>query len=299
MGDLVTLARGISGSAPLEKAELWRFRDDGVTNDIISLLQDGHGDTTLVTLDDIAHVALQPKDMVFVRVRSDWQQTPTVHAHGEIKYRGRYRIVRGKTRLKEFIEQAGGFTTEASLAEARVIRASFRALKDPEYERLQAVARVSGLADMSPSERAYLKTKGREQRGRLAIDFERLFLEGDESQNIILQGADVVFIPRQRRTVSVSGQLQRPGLVEFEEGRRVGFYLEEGGGYAFNADRRGARLIRARTGQREKLNKNLIVEPGDEIWVPEKEYRDVWGFVQDTMRSVAEGLTLILLVRAI
>ena len=61
-----------------------------------------------------------------------------------------------------------------------------------------------------------------------------------------------------------------------------------------------SRIVRvSRTGQREKLDKNLMVEAGDEIWVPEKQYRDVWAIVQSTMRSVAEGLTLILLVRAI
>ena len=34
-----------------------------------------------------------------------------------------------------------------------------------ELERLLALQKVSGLADMSPEDKAYIKTKGREERG--------------------------------------------------------------------------------------------------------------------------------------
>ncbi len=106
-------------------------------------------------------------------------------------------------------------------------------------------------------------------------------------------------MPEKRLTVTMSGQLLKPGLADFEEGRRGGFYLEQAGGFGFKANKSGVRLIRARTGQREKFYRNMIVEPGDEIWIPEKEYRDWWALVQGTIRSTAEALTLILLVRAI
>ena len=300
VGDLLTLAGGISGSAPLEIAEIWRFQDDGVSTDVIPLIEPHNpGPAEPYTVADISTVPLLPKDMVFIRTRTDWQQTPTVHVHGEVTYRGRYRIVAGKTRLADIIELAGGLSERASLVGARVIRARYRNLEDPEFERLNAVQETAGLADMSPEERAYLKTKGREQRGRIAVDFEKLFVDNDESQNILLEGGDVVFIPEKRRTVSLSGQLARPGLIDFEDGRRARYYLDQAGGYAFNANKGGARLIRARTGVREKLDKNAIVEPGDEIWIPEKEYVNWWATFQGAMRTVAETLTLVILVRAL
>ena len=151
---------------------------------------------------------------------------------------------------------------------------------------------------MTPEDRAYLKTKGREERGRAAVDFERLYLEDDETQNLLLEGGDVVFIPTARHTISISGQLRKPGLVDFEEGRRVNYYLEKAGGYSYGANKGGARLIRARSGMRERLKGDLIVEAGDEIWVPEKEYRNWWAFFQGTMRTVAETLTLVVLIRS-
>ncbi|MBT3341396.1 MAG: hypothetical protein HN712_15815 [Gemmatimonadetes bacterium] len=296
IGDLLQLARGVSGDAPLAHAEIWRFADNTDSIVVVPLIKEG--DNLLHTSREITHVPLQPKDMLFIRTRSDWQQTPTVHAHGEVRYVGRYRIVDGVTRVLDFIGQAGGLTEKANLLESRVIRTKYRAIQDPELVRLQGVVRATGLADLSPEERAYLKTKEREEKGRLAVDFGRL-MEGDETQNILLEGGDVVYVPQRRATVNMSGQLFKPGLVDFAEGRRAGFYLEQAGGFAFDADKRGARLIRARTGQREAYSRNLIVEPGDEIWVPEKEYRNWWALVQGTMRTTAEALTLILLVRAI
>ncbi len=298
VGTLLSLAGGVAGDAPLEVAEIWRFQADGRTTDIIQLVT-AEDVAHQVRAADIAGVPLQPKDMLFVRTRSDWQQTPTVYVQGEVRYRGRYRIVQGQTRLRDIVEQAGGFTERASLPEARLMRAKARAIKDPEYQRLQLLQTVSGLADMTPEDRSYLKTKGREEKGRLAVDFQRLFEAGEEAQNVLLEGGDVVFIPERRRTVSLSGQMKKPGLLGYEEGRRVAYYLDQAGGFSWNANKGGARLIRARTGEREQLDKNLLVEAGDEIWVPEKEYRNWWEFTQSTMRTVAETLTLILLVRAI
>ena len=296
VGDLFTLAGDLSGSAPLEIAVIWRFRD-GRTSSPISLI-DSSGHKGVKTVADIADVPLQSKDMLFVRTRADWQLTPTVHIHGEVTYRGRYRIVQGQSRVREIVELAGGVNEGASLAKSRVIRARFVNVEDPEFERLKLIQAAGGLADLDPEERAYLRTKAREEKGRVAVDFEKLF-EGDESQNILLEGGDVIFIPEKRRTVSLSGQLKKPGLIDFERGRKVSFYLDQAGGYGFKADKGGARLIRARTGQREKLDKNLIVDAGDEIWVPQQEYVNWWRSFQGLMRTVAETLTLVVLVRAL
>ena len=43
----------------------------------------------------------------------------------------------------------------------------------------------------------------------------------------------------------------------------------------------------------------LHVEPGDEIWVPEEPYRDVWDIIQGTVQTLIQSMTIIVLVRAI
>ena len=93
--------------------------------------------------------------------------------------------------------------------------------------------------------------------------------------------------------------MRKPGLVDFEPGHDVRYYMEKAGGYTYDADKGGARLIRARTSIREELNNDLPVEAGDEIWVPQKERVNFWEVTQSTMRTIAETLTLVVLVRSL
>jgi len=296
--DLVNLAQGLRLDAPLIRVELWRFQPGTEEAEVIELGSNEEGKPGFV-YDDIRHIELQSNDMVFIRARSLWQQMPTTLVYGEVKYRGRYRIVPGVTRVKDVVEMAGGLTQDASLVGAKVIRTKMRSKVDPELERLRSLSRVTGLADLDGEDKAYLKTKAREEKGRASVDFERLFLDDDEDQNIFLESGDVIYIPTKRRTISVSGQMQKPGLIDYEPGLSVGYYMDQAGGYTYEANKDGARLIRARSGIREELNSESIVGAGDEIWVPQKDRVDYWGFFQSTMRTVAETLTLVILVKAL
>ena len=296
--DLVNLARGLRRDAPLIKAELWRFKE-GTEEAVAIELGSNEPGKPGFRYEDIRHTALEPNDMVFIRARAQWQLMPTAVTVGEVRYRGRYRIIPGVTRVKDVVAMAGGLTDRASLVASKVIRTKMRTQIDPELERLQNLSQVTGLADMSDEDRAYLRTKGREEKGRASVDFERLFREDDEEQNILLESGDVIFIPPRRRTISVSGQVQKPGLIDFVPDRDVGFYMEKAGGYSYEADKGAARLIRARTGIRERLEDDLPVEAGDEIWVPQKARVRVWQATQSTMRTIAETLTLVVLVQSL
>lgn len=298
LGDLVTLAQGLRRAKPLISAELWRFQEGTEQAELIELSGDKE---TLAELDyeKIRHLELRPNDAVFIRAQSLWQSTYTVAVSGEVRFQGRYRIEPGVTRIKDVVAAAGGLTDEASLIGARVIRTRVRAESDPQLEQLQRQSEVAGLTYMNIEDRAYLKTKTREEKGRVAVDFERLFIAGDEGQNILLASGDVIFFPLQRHTVSVSGQVERAGLIDYEIGRDVRYYITKAGGYLYDADKRNARLVRARTGVREKLKGDLIVEVGDEIWVPQKERINYWALTQETIRTAASILALVLAVRSL
>ena len=298
LGDLVTLAKGLNRSKPLISAELWRFQEGTEQAEVIEL---GGDKETLAELDfeQVRHTALRPNDAIFIRARSLWQSTHTVVISGEVKFQGRYRIEPGVTRIKDVVAAAGGLTNEASLIGARVIRTKVRAERDPQLEQLKRQSEVAGLTYMNLEDRAYLKTKTREEKGRIAVDFERLFVDGDEGQNILLASGDVIFFPMQRHTISVSGQVQRAGLIDYEPGRKVRYYITKSGGYLYDADKRNARLVRARTGVREKLKDNLIVEVGDEIWVPQKERINYWVFFQETVGTAARVLALVIAVQTV
>ncbi len=298
LGDLVTLAKGLRRSKPLISAELWRFQEGAEQAKFIELSGDKE---TLEELDfeKIRHIELRPNDAVFIRARSLWRSTHTVVVSGEVRFQGRYRIEPGVSRIKDVVAAAGGLTDEASLIGARVIRTRVRTERDPQLEQLKRQSEMAGLTYMNIEDRAYLKTKTREEKGRVAVDFERLFVDGDEQQNILLASGDVIFFPLQRHTISVSGQVQRAGLIDYGPGRKVRYYITKAGGYLYDADKRNARLVRARTGVREKLKDNLIVEVGDEIWVPQKERINYLVFFQETVRTAASVLALVLAVQTV
>ena len=223
----MNLAKGVRLDAPLIRAELWRFKEGTEEDEVILLGSNEPGEAGFV-YDDIRGVELKANDMVFIRARAQWQLMPTVMVLGEVRYRGRYRVVPGVSRIKDAVAMAGGLTDQASLVGSKVIRTKMRTQIDPELDRLQTLARVTGMADMSREDRAYLRTKGREEKGRASVDFERLFRENDEEQNIFLESGDVIYIPPRRRTVSVSGEVKKPGLIDFLPGNDVAYYMEEG-----------------------------------------------------------------------
>ena len=298
LGDLVTLAKGLNRSKPLISAELWRFQEGTEQAELIELSGDKEAMEEL-DYEQIRHTALRPNDAIFIRARSLWQSTHTVVISGEVRFQGRYRIEPGVTRIKDVVAAAGGLTDEASLIGARVIRSKVRAERDPQLEQLRRQSEVAGLTYMNIEDRAYLKTKTREEKGRVAVDFKRLFVDDDEGQNILLASGDVIFFPMQRHTINVSGQVQRAGLIDYEPGRKVSYYITKAGGYLYDADKRNARLVRARTGVREKLKDNLLVDVGDEIWVPQKERINYWVFFQETVGTAARVLALVIAVQTV
>jgi protein involved in polysaccharide export with SLBB domain len=207
---------------------------------------------------------------------------------------GEYSIVEKKSRLSEVIKMAGGFTAEANLADAEIVRTTEEEVADPEYERLKTIP----VADMTDMEYEYFKTKSREK-AFVVVDFEALFLKGDKSQDILLRDNDAINIPIQAKTVRVSGQVVNPGLLNWEQGQNYLFYVERAGGFSYNAQKSRIRVIRASTGSWLKPDKKTIINLGDTIFVPEKPERDYWEIYKDIILVVSQMATIIILIRTV
>ena len=284
IGDLIALRGGLRTDDPMEYAEIWRWKDRSDDYEIIHLAGTiGSGER--LELEDFADVTVQPKDQVYVRTINHWQYDPTISVQGEVRYSGRWRFHVGQTRVRDAIESAGGFTENAALERARLISPEYRNIADAELVRIKAVSKISKLR---PEEKAYLKSKTIDRRGEMVVDFVALFEQGDESQNVLLQGGDAIYIPRKQEVVKITGAFEDPGLVPYVPGMGIDYYFDTVGGFNRDAERGEARLIQASSGLRFKFDKDLIVEPNDEIWVPEKPYRDWWKVTRDTIKLASE-----------
>ena len=289
IGDLITLRGGLRTDDPMEYAELWRWKDRSEEYEIIHLAGTISSGERL-EIEDFADVPVHPKDQIYVRTVNHWQYDPTISVHGEVRYSGRWRIHVGQTRVRDAIEWAGGFTEDTALERARLISPEYRNIADAELVRIEAVRKISKLR---PEEKAYLKSKTVDRRGEMVVDFVALYEHGDESQNFLLQGGDAIYIPRKQQVVKITGAFEDPGLVPYVPGMGIDYYFDTVGGFNRDADRGEARLIQASSGLRFKFDKDLFVEANDEIWVPEKPYRDWWGVARTTIKLASEiALTL-------
>ena len=78
-------------------------------------------------------------------------------------------------------------------------------------------------ASGGPSEVGSLRNIQLKRNGKLVTEFDlySLLLKGDTSNDMRLQQGDVIFIPLQKATVQVSGDVLRPGKFEIREGEKI------------------------------------------------------------------------------
>ncbi len=154
--------------------------------------------------------------------------------------------LRGKTRLLEMILRAGGYTGKADL-------------KNVEITRMRKVYRV---------------------------DLTKAFYQGDESQNILLEGGDTVVIPllplfiaekTAPKKVFVLGDVINPGRYEFRKNIRVIEAVAMAKGITKEADDAQTKLLRGNevfpVNIRAILNNsethlNILIQDGDIVFVP-------------------------------
>lgn len=189
----------------------------------------------------------------------------TVAVIGNVLRPGTYEITPGTTRLRNVIEQVGGFTSEAYLPLAYILRrgmVSYQEKGDIDFYRNLQTSSLS-LLDTT---RYRLDLQMR--RPVVSVDFDAAFNRKSEADNVLMQNGDVIVIPESPKNVYVFGQVAKPGYIAYEPGKTMEWYIERVGGYAIDADDDRARIIKARTRLWVEGNDEVTVEAGDEIYVP-------------------------------
>lgn len=250
-------------------------------------------ETLTINLSDSANLRLplQPDDRIFVRNKPNYHLQYQVELRGEVIKPGFYPVGVDGEFLTEVIAMAGGLTERSSLTEAVITRSAGAQEVDPEFERI----RLTPIRDLKLMEYEYIKTKNREIKDRVSVNLHGLYVKGDSSQNILLRGGDIVEIPLQIGTVKVMGQVHYPGHIQFVDGKNYRYYIEESGGFAWNARKTKVRIIKATSGKWLKPGRTII-EEGDIIFVPEKPYVDNWELFKDITLVLTQFATLYLII---
>lgn len=255
--DLIKLAGGFLSKAKTDSIEIVRFLPDGKTQRSFYFSYNELVDGRMI---------LDNQDMVIVRKIPLYYIDHYVEVKGWVKYPGTYKIVEDKTTLTDVIRECGGFLKDASLEDASLWRSLGTEEYDPEYEMLKQMQRK----DMSDDEYAYFKAKSIQRKGKVVVDFARLFLKHDTSEDVILKKGDVINIPEAKNYIVMLGQVVNPGNIIYQEGLTVDDYLKLAGGFGWRAETGDVRVIRVNSGEWIDADKVDSLKPGDTIWVPEK-----------------------------
>ena len=285
---MIQLAGGLTDDAAMNRVEWTAFPVDSGPPVVRTI------DLSNLT-DSPADNALRPGDRLLIQPLPNWRLRQAVTVEGEARFPGEYSIVEGQTRLSEVLRRAGGLTPEASLTTSRLVRSKLQETPDPEYERLSLMR----AAEMNREEYAYFRARSREIRGHFPIDMGNALANPGGPDDMTLVDRDSILISRKPVTVEVAGQVARPGLIAYQPGRTVDFYIEQAGGLSWNARYRGIRVIKAETGLWVKPTDNAILEPGDTIFVPEKDPTDWWEITKEVIVLTSQVITTIFIVQSI
>jgi protein involved in polysaccharide export with SLBB domain len=201
--------------------------------------------------------------------------------------------VNDNTTLYDLMVMCGGPTKEADLNNSFVYNRLVSENYDPDFDRLSRYS----YNQMTWLEYSYLRTKTRQLKGKYSINLKKCWDSQGKDANLVLRDGDELFVPELINGVWVAGQVRYPGLVTWDKNLKWKDYLESAGGYANNRKSQGTRIIRVHSGNWIKPTDKVQINPGDIIFVPDKEERYLWDDIKDVVLFTSQILTILIALR--
>lgn len=149
---------------------------------------------------------------------------------------------------------------------------------------MKAIFLAGGIGGDTLQTQVRVVSLGSEVQEPFLLDLSRTRLEEPGPYNPILKAGDLMVVlgPDPGSIISILGKVQRPGIIEYEEGLTALKVILRSGGFARGAARSKVKIVRGEGGQKEELRANLenlmengdassdvALMPGDIIIVPE------------------------------
>lgn len=281
LASLLEIAGGFARGAVRDTVFLHRFVDSKTTRAVAVDMADAPS----------LGLSLADGDQVYVRSEHEWREARSVLVEGEVLHPGPYGINEGADRLSDILSRAGGPTDRASLRDARIVRSVIEDDPDREFKRLGSLA----VDEMAETELAYWKSRMRDEPGSVIADFGRA-LSGDVTHDVLLLNGDTIIVPRMSHTVKVGGHVANPGRVPYVPGERYSFYVKSAGGFESGARTNAIKVIRSASGEWVPAGRAGSLEPGDEVWVPERREGAFWRMLREVAVFAASIATAYLLI---
>ncbi len=306
--DLLVAAGGVKESAYLARAEVTRnaLTTDGATKVSLNV------DLALALKGDKqANIALASKDRLNVHKIPAWSENHVVELRGEFVFPGKYTIRRGET-LADLIVKAGGLTDYAHPDASVFTRKKLKELEQQNVIKLASDLRIE-MASKSLTEQGISASYDDAQKlladitklepvGRLVINLPEIMT--NNSEQILLEGGDVLYVPTMKNSINVIGQVQVGSSHLYDGAMSAEDYIAQSGGVKKRADAERIYVISAsgRIRMLEESNwfsavSDSSLKAGDTIVVPlDSEYMNdltLWSTATQIIYNAAVAVAAI------
>lgn len=262
--DLIAISGGFKEGADPTVIDISRRVADGSYTTISKNIK--KSSTNKLIVSDNQNFYLKPFDRVSVRYIPGFTKQKNVTIEGEVKYPGTYSLANKDERISDLVKKASGFSPYAYLKGATLIR-KMNTSTDKQQ--------LAMLENITTKDSTLVFEKDNEI--KIGINLEKIMQKGGEKSKIdlILQEGDALFVPTEKQTVEVRGEVFSPSLSRYDKSYSFKDYISNSGGYSENAVKRKAYIVYANGDIRS--TKNFIffktypkIEPGALIIVPKK-----------------------------
>jgi len=275
--DAVTIAGGFHPDAVLDSISLIRTN---LPNDTRSIY---------FTQKQCELEFLEPEDHLMVPYSYNEDPHEIVEIVGEINYPGTYPIKIGTTTISDIIRLAGGFLPSADSSKIYINNKTIVKIPDRELERILLKDEIN----RSIEEKAYVKARIRTEKGALETSLNTI-----KNNNYLVTSNDVIFIQKFFPYVEVIGAVESPGRYPFSSKNNVNDYIKLAGGVTKNASRKRF-VIKSTTGQRLKASRNLDLQYGDVVFIPEKVDYNEWYAAKELVSALYQTGLLVYYIQTI
>ena len=267
--DLILQAGGLTDAASTAKIDVSRrLRDPSATEAGMEIaktfsfsLKDNY------VIDGDRSFTLEPYDIVQVRMSPAFQTPIRVTVDGEVAFQGNYTMELKNQRLSDVIKAAGGVVAGGYVRGARLERR----LTDAERARLREVIRIARQTADGKDSIALDKLEMAET-FTVGIHLDEALANPGSTQDIELMDGDRLVVPRFNHTVRISGDVNAPNTVAYDEGEGYKYYIKQAGGFGDRAKKRNTYIIYMNGTM--AMAKEGKIEPGCEVVVPSKAPRN-------------------------
>ncbi|MBQ2786789.1 MAG: SLBB domain-containing protein [Bacteroidaceae bacterium] len=310
--DLILQAGGLTRAASSVKVDVFRQLYDPMakeesenTSETYSFeLKDGF------VVDGDPDFVLMPFDEVYVRRSPIYTDKQNVTINGAVNFSGDYAIVRKDYKLSDLVEAAGGLSlsayskgaylyrkmTEEELAQRETL------LNTSQIELYEEALRSDKAMDLALLDSLYKAKLNMSDYYPVAINLESALKNPGGLDDMLLREGDIITVPQYTSTVKISGEVRHPISINWQEGKKLSYYIEHAGGYSDAAKKNGVYAIYM-NGNVEKISKNSkkAIQPGCEIVVPRKQERRLSTAEIMTMGTSAVSISsmIIMLINAL